>query len=412
MLYTLYETQRRLLQPFAKMLNQTSKAMDNLETFMPNNMAINLVQAQTEFMYQFTRQYTKPGFNIDSIQIDGKDHPITEETISDNSFCDLKHFSKDIHQEPLLIVAPLSGHYATLLKDTVKSCLKGFDVYITDWKNACEVPLKEGDFGFDDYVQYVIDYIKQVKKIHGKCHVLAVCQPTVPVLTAIAWLEKNEPQSSPTSAILMGGPIDVRQSPTEVNKYALKHDIAWFKSHVLFTVPFYFPGAGRRVYPGFLQHMGFVSMNFAKHTKAQIDFFNDLLIGADLDAKKHKDFYEEYNAVMDLPAKYYIETLERVFIDQHLAKGTMKFKDQIVSLEDIKNVKILSVEGELDDISGPGQTHAVIDLTTNLKRKEKLTAQKVGHYGVFSGRVWREETYPSIEKFILKSFNKTSKATS
>lgn len=411
MLYTLYEAQRRFFQPFAKMLNQTSKAMDNLETFLPNNLAVNLVQAQSEFMYQFTRQYEKPKFNIEFVNINDRDYSITEETIIDDNFCELKHFRKDINQEPLLIVAPLSGHYATLLKDTVKSSLKGFDVYITDWKNACEVPLSKGDFGFDDYVQYIIDYIKKVKSIHGKCNVIAVCQPTVPVLTAVAWLEKNDPNNSPNSAILMGGPIDVRKSPTEVNKYALKHDINWFKNHVLFTVPFYFAGAGRRVYPGFLQHMGFVSMNFAKHTKAQIDFFNDLLIGADLDAKKHKDFYEEYNAVMDLPAKYYIETLERVFIDQHLAKGTMQFKGQSVSLEDIKNVKILSVEGELDDISGPGQTHAVIELTKNLKKKEKLTAQKVGHYGVFSGRVWRDETYPAIEKFILTSFQKTTKVS-
>ena len=411
MLYTLYEAQRRFFQPFAKMLNQTSKAMDNLETFLPNNLAVNLVQAQSEFMYQFTRQYEKPKFNIEFVNINDRDYSITEETIIDDNFCELKHFRKDINQEPLLIVAPLSGHYATLLKDTVKSSLKGFDVYITDWKNACEVPLSKGDFGFDDYVQYIIDYIKKVKSIHGKCNVIAVCQPTVPVLTAVAWLEKNDPDNSPNSAILMGGPIDVRKSPTEVNKYALKHDINWFKNHVLFTVPFYFAGAGRRVYPGFLQHMGFVSMNFAKHTKAQIDFFNDLLIGADLDAKKHKDFYEEYNAVMDLPAKYYIETLERVFIDQHLAKGTMQFKGQPVSLEDIRNVKILSVEGELDDISGLGQTHAVIELTKNLKKKEKLTAQKVGHYGVFSGRVWRDETYPAIEKFILTSFQKTTKVS-
>ena len=409
MLYIIYETQKRLLLPLAKILKQTSETMNNLETFLPNNLAVNLVQAQSELIYQFTRKYQKPEFNLELIEINSKNYSISEEVIINNSFCDLKHFSKDIKQEPLLIVAPLSGHYATLLRDTVKSCLKGFDVYITDWKNACEVPLIEGDFGFDDYVQYIIDYIKQVKLIHGKCNILAVCQPTVPVLTAIAWLEKNDSKNSPDAAVLMGGPIDVRKSPTEVNKYALKHEIDWFKKNVLFTVPFYFPGSGRIVYPGFLQHMGFVSMNFAKHTKAQIDFFNDLLLGADLDAKKHKDFYEEYNAVMDLPAKYYIETLERVFIDQHLAKGTMKFKGQSVSLEDIRNVKILTVEGELDDISGPGQTHVVIELTKNLKNKEKFTAPKVGHYGVFSGLAWREKIYPAIEKFILKDLLKTIK---
>ena len=402
MLYKLYETQRRCFQPLSQMMNYTSKMMDNLETFIPNNLGVNMVKAQSEFVYQFTRQYIKPSFNIESIKIKNKEFKIIEENITEDNFCYLKHFKKDIKQSPLLIVAPLSGHYATLLRDTVKSSLLDFDVYITDWKNACEVPLSKGDFGFDDYVQYVIDYIKTIKQKHGHCNVVAVCQPTVPVLTATAWLEKNDVKNSPDSLVLMGGPIDVRQSPTEVNKYAMKHDIEWFKKNVLFTVPFYFAGSGRKVYPGFLQHMGFVSMNFAKHTKAQMDFFNDLLIGADLDAKKHKSFYEEYNAVMDLPAPYYIETLEKVFIDQHLAKNKMMFKNQKISLEDIKNTRILSVEGELDDISGPGQTHAVIDLCKNLKKnkKEKITAKKVGHYGVFSGKVWREETYPTVAQFI------------
>lgn len=205
--------------------------------------------------------------------------------------------------------------------------------------------------------------------------------------------------------MLIGGPIDTRQSPTAVNNYAMKHDINWFKRHVIHTVPIYFKGFGRRVYPGFLQHAGFVSMNFKKHKQAHIDFFNHLVEGADLNAQKHRDFYNEYNSVLDLDAQYYLDTLENVFLDQKLAKGTLTYKGEEISLKNIKNVRCLSIEGELDDISGPGQTHAVINLTTSLsdKKKIKYTAPKVGHYGLFAGRRWREEIYPNIATYLLKN---------
>ena len=404
MLYTVYETQRRMLEPLAILLNQNLNAMERIETFLPKTMIANMIQAPAELMYQFTRKYPKPQFNLDSVCVNEKDEKVQETIVVEKPFCNLINFKKNSKQPPLLIVAPLSGHYATLLRDTVKSSLAEFDVYITDWKNVCDIPLEHGEFGLDDYVQYVIDDIKHIKQKHGSCNVMAVCQPTIPVLTATAWLEKNNSEFSPNSLVLMGGPVDVRKSPTDVDKYALKHDIEWFKQNVIHTVPFYFAGTGRKVYPGFLQHMGFVSMNFIKHTQAQMDFFNDLLIGSDLDAKKHKDFYQEYNAVMDLPSKYYLETLEKVFIDQHLAKDKMMFKGEKISLSDIKKTKILTIEGELDDISGSGQTHSTNILCKNLKasHKQSLTIEKVGHYGIFAGKTWRNIIFPQVAKFIKK----------
>ena len=412
MLYTIYETQRRFLEPYSRFLNNWINILEQNEKYYPQNLPpnyfTNYLKAQSELLYQFTRRYPKPNFNIDKIIINDKEVLVKEQTTLRKSFCDLKHFKKNIKQEPLLIVAPLSGHYATLLKDTTKTMLKNFDVYITDWKNASEIPLEEGDFGFDDYVQYVIDFIEHLKSKHGSCHVMAVCQPTVPTLTAISYLEKIKSSMIPDSLILMGGPIDVRHSPTKVNNYALKHDLEWFNNNVIFTVPPYFQGYGRKVYPGFLQHTGFVAMNFLKHTQAQLNFFNHLVIGAGLDAKKHKEFYEEYNAVMDLPAKYYLETLEKVFMEQQLAKGTIKFNGLTLSISEIKRVKMLTIEGQMDDISGPGQTHAAIELATNLNpnMKESYTAQGVGHYGIFSGKVWREEIAPHIVNFCLGQ-NKT-----
>lgn len=412
MLYSLYETQKRTLKPVADTLRFMSQSMEQAEILFPFNPVFNIVKAQTDWFSEFTKTYPKPSFNIKTINVKGKLYDIKEEILQKNTFCELIHFKKvglEQKQKPLLVVAPLSGHFATLLRDTVKTSLQDFDVYVTDWLDPAHIPLDLGEFGFEDYVEYVIDYNNLLREIHGeKINVLAVCQPTVPVLTATAYLEKNHPEQSPNSVIVMGGPIDTRKAPTEVNKYAMKHDINWFKSNVVCTVPMYFKGAGRQVYPGFLQYLGFVSMNLKKHAEAHVEFFNHLLIGADLDIKKHKNFYDEYNAVMDLPGKYYIETLERVFMDQHLAKGTMMYRGESVSLSDIKNVKILAVEGENDDISGREQTFAVLDLTTNLsdKFKKKYLAEGVGHYGVFSGRRWREKIYPQIVDFVVVEENK------
>lgn len=403
----MYETQKRALAPFSTVLEATSHWMQSWEKFAITPMP-KYVKATSELLNQFIKEYPKPAFNLHKVVAnDGLEYSIVEESVNIKAFCELKHFKKvnsKLKQTPLLIVAPLSGHYATLLRDTVKSSLKDFDVYITDWANASTVPVEKGTFGFEDYMEYCEEFMIQLKKKYGEIHILAVCQPTVPVLGTIAYLEAKNPSNSPDSVTLMGGPIDTRETPTVVNEYAMKHDINWFKANVLDVVPYTLKGAGRLVYPGFLQHAGFLSMNLKKHNQAHIDFFNHMIQGADLDANKHKKFYDEYNAVLDLDAKFYIETLENVFIDQKLAKGTLMYKGELVSLSNFKNVRVLAIEGELDDISGAGQTHCVMKLTPNLSEDNKLavTAEEVGHYGLFSGKRWREDNYPRMKNFIIR----------
>lgn len=420
MIYYTYEAQKRLLTPYANylknmiditqsmgdMLNQYSLLKETNKNEKSNNI-FNFLQAKNKFIYQFVKDYPKPSFNFGELKKEKLIYKITEEIIIDKNFCELRKFVKTPSLEkkiPLLIVAPLSGHYATLLKDTVKSSLYDFDVFITDWKNCRDIPIEKGDFGFDDYVLYVEEFISHIKKEYGVINVMAVCQPTVPVLAAVAKMAKQKAKYQADKLILMGGPIDTRKSPTEVNKYAEKHDLNWFKNNVIHPVPLFYKGVNRQVYPGFLQYSGFVAMNFQKHNQANIDFFNNLLVGADLDAKKHEDFYEEYNAVMDLPAKYYLETIENVFIDQKLAKGTLFVENEKVDLSFIKDTKILTIEGELDDISGPGQTHCAIELCSGLNHNDKkaITFDGVGHYGIFSGSKWRKRVYPEIKIFIDK----------
>lgn len=413
MLYFLHDSYKRSFKPLVYWLNHT---LDNLETFEKYNspsLFTNYLQAKYSLWHDFLKEYPKPSFGFDKIEKNGKTYEVRQEVIEEKPFCQLRLFKTYPEQKKpaLFIVAPLSGHYATLLKDTVKAACADFDVYITDWINCRDVPTEVGEFGFDDYVDYVIDFGNYIKETYGHLHILAVCQPTVPVLSAAAFLAKQESQLQPDSIVLMGGPVDTRISPTEVNNYALKHDINWFKNNVIYPVPPYYKGAGRMVYPGFLQYYGFLSMNMKRHTQAHVDFFNHLLAGADMDAKKHQDFYNEYNAVMDLPARYYLETLERVFIDQKLAKGTMHIHGVNVGLQDLKHQRLLMIEGELDDISGTGQTHAAYDLCSSLpaNNKKKLTIEKVGHYGIFAGKTWRNIIYPQVKDFILNKKEKVKK---
>ena len=406
MIYLFYETQKQMLQPYAQYLKQVIDWTESYEKTFDKNPVTKFLQAKNKLTYEFIRNYEKPEFNIHEVHGKNQTYSVKEKVVLDKTFCQLRFFERTPAVKkavPLLIVAPLSGHYATLLRDTVKSSIAGFDVYVTDWKNCKDIPVAEGDFGFSDYVLYVQEFITHLKKQYGEVHILAVCQPTVPVLATVAKMAKENSPYQPESMVLMGGPIDTRQSPTEVNNYALKHDLNWFKNNVVYPVPPYFKGGGREVYPGFLQYSGFVAMNFMKHTEAHLDFFNNLLKGADLDAEKHSRFYEEYNAVMDLPAKYYLETLENVFIEQKLAKGTMQINGDKISLEDIRYTRLLTIEGEMDDISGKNQTHSAINLCKNLKDKESQTIAKVGHYGIFAGRTWRETIYPVVEKFIKKT---------
>jgi poly(3-hydroxybutyrate) depolymerase len=310
-------------------------------------------------------------------------------------------------QPVVLIVAPLSGHYATLLRDTVKTMLQDHKVYITDWKNARLVPLSEGEFHLDDYINYVQEFIRHLQATYGHCHVVSVCQPTVPVLAAVS-LMASRGEKTPLTMTMMGGPIDARKSPTSVNNLATNKSFEWFENNVIYRVPANFPGAGRRVYPGFLQYTGFVAMNPDRHANSHYDFFKDLIKGDDASAEAHRKFYDEYNAVLDMDADYYLETIQTVFQDFKLVNGTGDVKGvdgkvERVRPQDIKGTALMTVEGELDDISGSGQTRAAQDLCSGVPASERkhLEVEGAGHYGIFSGRRWRDMVYPQLVKFIL-----------
>jgi poly(3-hydroxybutyrate) depolymerase len=303
-------------------------------------------------------------------------------------------------------VAPLSGHYSTLLRDTVKSMLKDHKVYITDWKNARLVPLSEGEFHLDDYVNYVQEFIRHLQGIYGNCHVLSVCQPTVPVLAAVS-LMASRGELTPTTMTMMGGPLDARKSPTSVNNLATTKGIEWFENNVIYRVPSNFAGAGRRVYPGFLQHTGFVAMNPRNHAKSHYDYFKDLIKGDDESTEAHRKFYDDYNAVLDMDADYYLDTIKVVFQEFNLVNGNWDVKGvdgkvERVRPEDIKTTALFSVEGELDDISGLGQTEALHKICGGVVDSEQkhLIVEGAGHYGIFSGRRWREVVYPELKAFI------------
>ena len=299
-------------------------------------------------------------------------------------------------QPAVLLVAPLSGHYATLLRDTVKTMLKDHKVYITDWKNARNVPLSQGSFHLDDYVNYVQEFIRHLQGKYGNCHVISVCQPTVPVFAAIS-LMASRGETTPLSMIMMGGPIDARLSPTSVNNLATTKPYEWFENNVIYPVPASFPGKGRKVYPGFLQHTGFVAMNPDRHASSHYDYFKDLIKGDDASTEAHRKFYDEYNAVLDMDADYYLETIKTVFQEFKLVNGTWDVKSadgkqERVKPGDIHTPAVMTIEGELDDISGSGQTRAALEMCTGVPAEKKIhfEAEGAGHYGIFSGRRWRE----------------------
>jgi len=416
MLYQLYETQRSLMEPFSDLAQAASKAYSNPLSMAGTNPFAQRISATYDLMHRLGKDYEKPEFGIRSINENGVEVAILERIELDKSFCELRRFKRltddaatfaKIKDEPaVLIVAPLSGHYATLLRDTVKTMLKDHKVYITDWKNARLVPMSEGEFHLDDYVNYVQEFIRYVQSKYGNCHVMSVCQPTVPVLAAVS-LMASRGEKTPLSMTMMGGPIDARKSPTAVNNLAMNKSHSWFENNVIFRVPSNFAGVGRRVYPGFLQHTGFVAMNPDHHAKSHYDYFQDLIKGDDASTEAHRKFYDEYNAVLDMDANYYLETIQVVFQDFALVNGTWDVKSpsgkvERVRPDDIKTTALLSVEGELDDISGSGQTKAVHDICGGVPKAQQrhYEAAGAGHYGIFSGRRWREQVYPFVKKFI------------
>jgi poly(3-hydroxybutyrate) depolymerase len=423
MLYQIYETQRSMMEPFADLAEVAAKFYTNPAMPLSQLPMAQRVSAGYDLMHRLGKDYEKPAFGIHTVDVDGVDVAIHERIEMDLPFCELrrfKRFSDDTGtleklkgQPVVLIVAPLSGHYATLLRDTVRTMLKDHKVYITDWKNARLVPLSEGEFHLDDYVNYVQDFIRYLQKSYGNCHVLSVCQPTVPVMAAVS-LMATRGETTPLSMTMMGGPIDARKSPTAVNDLAVERSHSWFENNVIYRVPSKFPGAGRRVYPGFLQHTGFVAMNPNRHADSHYDYFKDLIKGDNESVEAHRKFYDEYNAVQDMDADYYLETIETVFQEFKLVHGTWdvknpKGKPERVRPQDITTTALLTVEGELDDISGSGQSEAAHKLCTALKpaQRSHYEAKGAGHYGIFSGSRWRQKVYPVLHAFILEHQPKT-----
>ncbi|WP_428507559.1 polyhydroxyalkanoate depolymerase [Roseateles sp.] len=410
MLYQLFETQRALMSPFSEFAAASAKLYSHpLSPFSHAPMA-QRVSAGLDLMHRLAKDYEKPEFGIRGVEVDGVEVAVQELVPINKPFCRLLRFkrytddlavlSKMKDQPTVLVVAPLSGHHSTLLRDTVKQLLKDHKVYITDWTDARMVPLEVGPFHLDDYIAYVQEFIRH---LGPDCHVISVCQPTVPVLAAIS-LMASLGETTPRSMTMMGGPIDARKSPTAVNNLAMNRSFNWFESNVIYRVPTNFPGAGRAVYPGFLQHTGFVAMNPDRHLSSHYDYFLDLVRGDDDGADSHRQFYDEYNAVLDMPAEYYLDTIKTVFQDFALVNGTWNVKGQLVRPQDIQGTALLTVEGELDDISGAGQTRAAHALCSGIAPEHQYHYDAVGagHYGIFSGRRWREKVYPEVRDFIAK----------
>ena len=348
-----------------------------------------------------TRPHPKPSFGLDSTVIDGREVAVREQIVRRRPFCQLRHFARDTGREDpqLLIVAPLSGHFATLLRGTVGALLPDHDIYITDWRDARNVPVAEGAFDLDDYIDYIVDYLSF---LGPDTHVLAVCQPAVPVLAAVALMSAENHPALPASMTLMGGPIDTRRNPTTPNKLATSHSLDWFERTVIMRVPYPYRGQGRRVYPGFLQLSGFMTMNLDRHIDAHVKLYHHLIRGDGESAQAHRDFYEEYRAVMDLPAEYYLQTIRTVFQEHALPRHAMMHRDRHVDTTAIRNTALMTVEGELDDISGIGQTRAAHDICPNIPEDMRMHWEQkgVGHYGVFNGRRWRQEIAPRVTAFI------------
>lgn len=410
MLYQLYETQRALLSPFAEFAAATAKLYTHPLSPLAQAPGSQRMAAGFDLLHRLSKEYEKPPFAIHSATVAGREVSVQEQVPLAKPFCRLvrfKRFTDDAQalavmkkQPTVLVVAPLSGHHATLLRDTVRTLLQDFKVFITDWVDARMVPLEQGPFHLDDYVAYVEEFIRHVG---ADAHVISVCQPTVPVLAAIS-LMASRGERTPRTMTMMGGPIDARHSPTSVNNLAVNKSHAWFEANVIYRVPPNFPGAGRRVYPGFLQHAGFVAMNPDRHINSHYDYFMDLVRGDDDSVEGHRRFYDEYNAVLDMPAEYYLDTIKTVFQDFALVNGTWEVRGEPVRPQDITATPLMTIEGELDDISGAGQTKAAHDLCTGLPRTHKrhYDAEGAGHYGIFSGRRWRDKVAPEIRRFILE----------
>ena len=407
MYYQLYELNHAAMQPFRAFADAARLFYSNpLNPIAATPLGRSLA-ASAEMFERVTRRYGKPEFGLKTAKVDFTTVDVTEKVVWSRPFCNLIHFERDLPRtrrpDPkVLIVAPMSGHYATLLRGTAEAMMEHAEVYITDWIDARMVPLSDGRFDLDDYVDYIIEMLHQ---IGPDTHVMGVCQPSVPVLAAVAVMEGRGDRFAPASMTLMGGPIDTRRNPTAVNLLAEEKGIDWFRDNVIMTVPFPNSGFMRDVYPGFLQLSGFMGMNLDRHLTAHKDFFMHLVKNDGDSAEKHRDFYDEYLAVMDLTAEFYLQTVETVFINHDLPLGRMKHRGEVVDTGSIRNTALFTVEGENDDISGVGQTQAAHDLCPAIPdgRRAHYLQPKVGHYGVFNGSRFRAEIVPRIVDFMASS---------
>jgi poly(3-hydroxybutyrate) depolymerase len=402
MLYHVYEMQHAILTPMRVVADHSQRILRNPWNPLAYMPGANIIAAACDQFEHVTRRYGKPKFDLHTTLVNGEEVAVEEQIVDRKTFGQLKHFKRHAegNDPKLLIVAPMSGHYATLLRGTVEAMLPDHEVYITDWRDARNVPAFEGSFDFDDYVDYVIRFIEH---IGPNTHVMAVCQPCVPVLAAIALMAAEEHECTPSSMILMGGPIDVRRNPTKVNEMARSRPLSWFKHNVIVQVPPPNPGVMRRVYPGFLQLAGFMSMNLDRHFEAHRTIFRHLVAGDGESAAAKREFYEEYLAVMDLCEEFYLQTVKKVFQDYALAKGELIWWDgEKVEPAAISRTPLMTVEGARDDICGIGQTRAAHDLCVNLPdhMRQHYEQPGVGHYGIFNGRRWWDEIAPRAKAFI------------
>jgi poly(3-hydroxybutyrate) depolymerase len=405
-MYWFYEMGHAALAPARAFADATRLYFKNPANPLAHTAYGKSVAASMELFERSTRRYQKPDWNIDSTVVGAERVPVHVECIWRRPFCNLLHFERAFEHTPrrpqpkLLIVAPMSGHYPTLLRGTVETFLPNHDVYVTEWVDARMVTLAEGHFDLDDYIDYLISILH---KLGGDVHVIAVCQPSVPVLGAVALMEADRDPYVPHSMILMGGPIDTRINPNAVNTLAETRGLDWFRRNVITRVPFPHPGVMRDVYPGFLQLHGFVSMNLDRHIEAHRELFMDLVKGDGDSVQKHRAFYDEYLAVMDLTAEFYLQTVDTVFIRHALPKGEMTHRGRPIDPARIARVALMTVEGENDDISSVGQTEAAHRLCVNIpdENKAHYVQPAVGHYGVFNGSRFRAEVAPRISDFVL-----------
>jgi poly(3-hydroxybutyrate) depolymerase len=408
-MYAFYDSASYLMKPFRKFSQSLRFGLES-NPHTDDSCLIRLIEGLSDMYERSTRYVKKPEFNIDQVTVDGEDVNVYQTTVLKKPFCNLVRFTKENQKnEPkVLIIAPVSGHFATLLRDTVKRMVPKHDVYITDWLSVRDVPAEAGNFGLDEYLSYLIDFLH---KIGPNTHVMAVCQPAVQVMALAAVMDAADDPCMPASIIPMGGPIDPRVKKTQVNELAERYPLSWFEKNFITRVPMGHIGEGRRVYPGFIQLTAFINMNPDAHYKAHIQYLEDKILNNAAGIERHKTFYDEYLSVLDMDDVYYLETLEKIFQTYELPRNVMKYKGQTINLDSIRRCALLTLEGEKDDISAPGQTFAAHALCKNLppEMHGHYLQPGVGHYGVFSGSKWRSKVAPQIEEFI-KKFDKETGA--